>query len=98
MGDQALVDVVTELRDQNQLIRQQTLNAEAVQVVCAAQEQVIREKKESINDEAAKLEKCEGLPTPIACRHGSEQLMLGVRNETPFLHDPIFAYPWQGWR
>ena len=62
MGDQARVDAVTELHNQNQLIRQQNLDAEAVRVTHVVQEQVTREKKEWINDEAVKLEKCEVLP------------------------------------
>ena len=71
MGDQALVDAVTELCNQIQLIRQQNLEVEAVQVARAAQEQVNREKKGWINDKAVKLEKCEGLPADMALGHDS---------------------------
>lgn len=58
----AITETLLELRNQNALIRQANVDARQAEKDKHTADEVSRAKREWVNDEAAKIEKCEGLP------------------------------------
>ena len=88
MGTEATInDTLVELRNQNVLIRQANIDARAAEKERTAAEQVSREKREWVTEEAQKIERCEGLPA--SSMRAWLRAMKGAMERTPKVNPAV---------
>ena len=80
-NEKTIHETLLELRAQNVLIRQANLEARQAEKARADAEVVARSKREWVNDEALKIERCTGLPAP-SMRTGLRAMNREVHEET----------------